>query len=108
MKKNILIAGLIVFVLGLFLLNSGNATELDNTKERLEACRTVALEVDTLLAEERSDYETTVDTIFELLDYQISEAKAGNIIDQMVDNKEKRNYRYQLTLDKYNHICFEL
>lgn len=78
------------------------------TTTRLESCRSLAKDLDTLLYETDQDRQTYAVAVSEVLNDQISVDKFGAIIDELVPRVDQRQYRYDNLLDKYNGLCFEL
>ena len=107
--KNIIIIIILGIILGLLsLAYSGANLRANNAETRLEACRSLTLDIDNLLAETDNDYTTFTETWYDYLDENISETKALNSLSPLVDNRERRSFLYTNSIDKYNPLCFEL
>ncbi len=108
MYKNIVISILALLLIGTYILYSATASSDMRNETRINACRNLAIEIDELFREERESGDEFVDTISNYLTYHISYQKAEHKIDELIKSRGRRDYRYNLARDKYEHICFEI
>lgn len=108
MKKNIIIGVLALVVIFFYLAYKGSSIAESNSQTRLEACRSLVMDLDTLLAETDSDYSNFIDVWTDLFNDNISYDKAYNMFETLGENTKRREFRYTNTIDKYNDLCFEL
>lgn len=103
MKKGIIIAGIILLILWIVGVYSESE---DIALEKLDNCQNLAIEIDEVYKNLDTDYMGFVSLMNDWMNNDISDFRANADVDVLMENIDKRDYRYQRAIDLYNDNCF--
>ncbi len=88
--------------------NQEAVAEIELRGTRIGHCQDLAFELDEMLGEESNAYDGFVNSFSDYLNGDVSYAKAESDIAIITSDRERRAYEYDLLIERYRGLCFDL